>query len=242
MNKLTGAEIRQLALDLGAEKCGIAGIDRFSSAPPGYNPADIYAKCRSVVVFLRSMPPEIILADDPIPYTHSAYLLYAEIDRLGLQICRALEERGVHAIPIPCDVPYRYWDAEKNRGQGILSLRHAAYLAGLGILGKNTLLMNRDLGNMVYIGAVLVDATMEPDPIATDFACPPRCRVCLETCPQQALDGTAVEQDLCRKKSFVKTGRGFDLYACNLCRRSCPNRLGYGKRGTARSGGSRKPR
>jgi epoxyqueuosine reductase len=219
-------DVKKLATLQGAEACGITGIDRFADAPEGFKPADIYERCRSVVVFLRAMPPEIILAANPVPYTHAAYLMYAELDRIGLILCRKLEAQGGHAVPVPADVPYVYWDAAKSHGKGILSLRHAARNAGLGFLGRNTLLINPAMGNMAYIGAILTDAELEPDPVMTDLACPPNCRACLDACPQNARDGATVDQAACRKHSFVKTGRGFDLYNCSTCRRVCPYRLG----------------
>ena len=219
-------DIKEVAFDLGAEECGIAGIERFSSAPEGFRPTDIYSDCRSVVVFLKSMPGEIIQADSPIPYTHAAYLMYSELDRIGIGLCRALETRGARAVPVPSDTPYLHWEQERCHGMGILSLRHAAWLAGLGILGRNTLLIHPKRGNMVYIGAVLLAEELEQDPMIENFQCPPRCSKCLDSCSQHALDGTTVDQSLCRPHSFVKTGRGFDLYRCNQCRRVCPYRTG----------------
>ena len=224
---LDAVEIKAIALGLGARECGIAHPDRFAEAPSGFRPRDLYPDCQSVVVFLKEMPEEIILQDNPIPYPHAAYQLYAELDRLGIALCRTLEAEGMHAIPVPADAPYLHWEAEREHGMGILSLRHAAVRAGLGVLGRNTLVINKRFGNMVYIGAVLTDALLQADPMLVQDACPSGCRVCLDFCPVGALDGITVNQALCRKQSFFKTPRGFDLYACNLCRRLCPLRLGY---------------
>jgi epoxyqueuosine reductase QueG len=217
----TSSEIKKFAITSGAEKCGIASIERFNQAPSGFQPKDILPDCKSVVVFLIQMPTEIIKATNPIPYTNTAYLLYGQLDRIGLELCKFIQKNGDHAVPVPADVPYISWDSENMHGQGILSLRHAGYFAGLGILGRNTLLINPELGNMVYIGAVLTDVELEPDPIETKFKCPPKCRICLDICPQKALNGTTVNQKLCRQISFYKHERGFDIYDCNACRKSC---------------------
>jgi epoxyqueuosine reductase len=224
---LDAIQVKAIVKALGARECGIASVDRFHEAPAGFRPEDIYPSCQSVVVFIKEMPEEIILQDHPIPYTHAAYQIYGELDRLGMELCRRLESEGMHAVPMPTDTPYLHWEAERSHGMGILSLRHAAVRASLGFLGRNTLLINKDFGNMVYIGAVLTNARLVADPMIEQSACPPRCRICLDKCPVGALDGTTVNQALCRKQSFFKTARGFDLYACNLCRRLCPLRLGY---------------
>jgi len=130
---------------------------------------------------------------------------------------------------IPADDPYEHWDAERRYGRAILSLRHAGFLAGLGTLGKNSLLINRKFGNMIQMGAMLVDVEMEADPIADDDGCLPDCVRCLDACPQKALDGTTVDQKKCRAISIVKTEKGYTLKNCNACRRECPRLLGIGK-------------
>ena len=215
------SEIKNLSLSLGAEKCGIASVERFTGAPAGFHPKDIYTGCKSVIVFLIQMPTEIILASNPVPYSHIAHLIYSKLDNIGLELCKAIQNNGNHAVPIPSDVPFLSWDNENRHGMGILSLRHAGYLAGLGILGRNNLLINPDLGNMVYIGAILTDNELDPDPLIENVRCPEKCSICLDSCPQKALNGLTVNQKLCRAYSAPKNDRGFDIYACNICRKVC---------------------
>ncbi len=222
-------QIKKFVLEAGAQACGIADIGRFEKAPIGFSPKDVFSQCRSVVVFIKQMPIDAILAESPVPYTHTAYKMYEELDRIAMELCRFLQQKQVRAVLVPSDVPYLSWDQENMHGKGIISLKHAAVLAGLGIMGKSTIFMNEALGNMVYIGAVLIDAVVEPDPLLEDFQCPSGCRRCLEACPQQAMDGITVNQKLCREKSFFKAGRGWDLYNCSACRRVCPYRTGRKK-------------
>lgn len=219
-------EIKSIVIGIGADKCGIASADRFTDAPNGFHPSDIYSKCQSVIVFLKRMPQAVLDSDDPVVYTHTAHLLYDILDEIGLKLCFSLEMKGIHAVPVPTDVPYMYWDAENKHGMGIISMRHAAYNAGLGILGRNTLMINRDMGNLVYIGAILVDVAITPDPLAEDFACPPDCSLCLDACPVHALDGVTVNQKLCREFSTMEHPRGWDIYTCSRCRQACPFRAG----------------
>jgi epoxyqueuosine reductase QueG len=172
------------------------------------------------------MPSEVINAGNPVVYTHTANILYDTLDKVGMNLCFALEKQGIHAVPVPTDVPYLHFDAENKHGMGIISLRHAAYNAGLGILGRNNLLINREFGNGVYIGAILIDVAIEPDPIVDDFTCPPNCALCLEACPVEALDGVTVNQKLCREHSTLEHPRGWDIYTCSKCRQVCPFRTG----------------
>jgi len=208
----TSPEIKKISVSLGADKCGIASIDRFKNAPKGFHPIDIYKKCKSVIVFIVQMPTDIIFA--------------SKLDKIGLDFCRTIQNTDNHAVPIPSDVPYLYWDNVNSHGIGILSLRHAGFLSGLGIIGRNNLLINSDLGNMVYIGAVLTDIELESDPIIENISCPPKCRICLDSCPQKALDGLTVNQKLCRDFSGLNHDRGFSIYTCNDCRKACIFRTG----------------
>lgn len=58
-----------------------------------------------------------------------------------MEVSLRLEKQGIGAVPIPSSDPYEHWEPERLHGRAILSLRHAGYLAGLGVLGKNTLLI-----------------------------------------------------------------------------------------------------
>lgn len=98
---VTSTDIKNMATGFGAEAVGIANVERFSESPEGFHPRDIYKDCKSVVVFLKSIPFEIIMADNPLPYTHAQSVIYSELDKIGLDLCRALESRGVHTIPVP---------------------------------------------------------------------------------------------------------------------------------------------
>lgn len=223
---LTAQEIKSLARNLGADHCGIAGIDRFKDAPNGFHPVDIYKNCKTVVVFIKRMPAEVIHSGNPVIYTHNADFLYHDLDRIGMAMVYNLEKQGISSVPVPTDVPYMYWDPEMMHGMGILSMRHSAYHAGLGILGRNTLLMNREFGSRVYIGAILLDAELPADPVVTDFHCPPQCRLCIDACPVQALDGVTVDQKKCRKYSILDHPRGWSIYTCSACRTICPYNKG----------------
>jgi epoxyqueuosine reductase QueG len=215
--------VKSILAGLGADLCGIAPVDRFEGAPAGFHPSDVYKDCRSAVVFARRLPAGVLHASSCVPYTHVNTLTAWEVDRLALRVSLELEGSGIIAVPIPSDDPYEHWEPERTYGRAILSMRHAGYLAGLGILGKNTLLINDLFGNMIQIGAVLTDAQLEGDPIATYEGCPEACRLCLDSCPQHALDGTTVDQYLCRPLACYRNERGFVLKRCNICRSVCPS-------------------
>ena len=221
--------IKNIAYELGADLCGIASVERFQDAPSGFSPLDIYSKCESVIVFAKRVPAGSLSAESCVPYTHASNMVTLEVDRIGVKFCLILEDSRVKTVPIPSDDPSEYWEAETQYARGVLSLRHAGYLAGLGVMGKNTLLVNEKYGNMIQMGAILVDIKLESDPIADFSVCRENCSLCMDKCPQKALDGETVNQKNCRTLSNFVTERGFVLKRCHLCRSVCPNVLGKGK-------------
>ncbi len=224
-------QVKTLAVQFGADVCRIAPVERFAAAPAGFHPRDIDPGARSVVVFAAHMPLSCLRAKTNVPYTLMRNHLLAKMDLIAMGLVEALGKEGIAGVPIPSSDPYDYWDDARRHGRGILSLKHAAVLAGLGIMGKNTLLVNDRFGNMVWLGAVLVDAPLEADPPADYEGCPAGCRICLDRCPQKALDGLTIDQSRCRAHSFVFTEGGEMVIRCNLCRTLCPKRAGLRSEG-----------
>jgi epoxyqueuosine reductase QueG len=222
--------VKSIALELGADLCGIASVDRFCEAPVGFRPTDLYSDAKSVVVVAKRFPEGPFHSKSPIPYTVTSIMMTRDIINLACSLCCRLEqENGVLAVPVPSE-PYEYWDEERHEGRGILSLRHAGYMAGLGVLGKNTLLTNVTFGNRIVLGAALLNIAVEPDDLVNYDFCPADCQICLNSCPAGALDGQRINQKLCREKSQAHTKKeGDHLYVCNNCRKLCPNGKGITK-------------
>ena len=219
-------KIKEIVFKHRADLFGIAPVGRFNGAPKGFHPRNIYSKTEAVIVFAVKLPSETLFAESPIPFTHMNTLAMRRVDAITYAISTDLDRDGVKNVLIPTDDPYEYWDPDKQEGRSILSLRHAAMLAGLGKLGRNSLLINKDFGNMIQIGALLTDKKIEPDPLADYEACPPKCRICLDACPQRALTGETVIQKLCRPISNFQTEKGYIIKKCFECRRKCPRTLG----------------
>lgn len=220
-------EIRSLALSMGADVCGFADIGRFKDVPEGFSPDDVYVDCQTVIVFGVALPKGLWRVEPRLLYHHFNTMLLPQIDAIALGLARNMErEYGCCAMPVPCDSPYEYWDAECKEGRGLVSMKHAAVRAGLGTMGKNTLLINREFGNRLNLGMVLTSLRLPPDPLAESL-CVSGCSKCVNSCPAGAIQNGTVVQKLCREYAYgQKTARGFDTTACNRCRTVCPLALG----------------
>lgn len=227
---ISSRTIKKRAIQYGADICGVAPVARFVDAPKGFHPCDIYPDCRSVVVFASHFPLSTLQAKTNAPYTLVRNKMVDKLDWISFHVSGELETEGVVSVPIPSAEPYEYWDAGRNHGRGILSLKHAGVLAGLGVFGKNTLLINEKFGNMIWLGAILVSIDLEPDPIASYEGCISGCTVCIDSCPQHALDGITIDQKLCRERSISYTYGGGWVLSCNICRKVCPYHKGLLKK------------
>ena len=220
--------VKEMVFGLGADLCGIASVDRFGDAPVGFRPTDLYPECKSVIVFAKKLPESVFYTESTIPYSFVDDIALHEVLRLSLDIAVGLEKRNIVAVPIPSE-PYDYWDKDSMTGKGLVSLKHAGYLAGLGIIGRNTLLCNPEFGNLIKLGAVLSNAELEADPILCVDLCSDKCNLCLKSCPSGAIKESSVDQKKCRLQSEGTTKKGEPITVCNNCRRVCPNRAGWKK-------------
>ena len=214
-------KIKEIVNQFGADVCGIANIERFENAPEGFHPSDILSDAKSVIVFGKQFPKGTFISKSNSPYTLVRNQLIQEIDNLSLKLSYKIEDTGKNAVPVPSSEPYEYWDAEIMHGRGIISLKHSAELAGLGNIGKNTLLINKKFGNRLWLGGVITNLELEPDR-KTESICIENCQICIDACPQSALDGITIDQKKCRNICFTSTNGGGWLIACNLCRTECP--------------------
>jgi epoxyqueuosine reductase len=135
--------------------CRVADINRFENAPKGFHPLDIFPEAKSVIVLGKHFSASLFEANTNAPYTFVKNKLAQLLDNISIELTFSIESNGYKAIPVPSDEPYDYWDAQNRHGRGILSLKHSAQAAGIGFIGKNTLLTNEKYGNRLYLGAVI---------------------------------------------------------------------------------------
>ena len=227
-NKISSPYVKKLSFEFGADLCGVASADRFEHAPEGFHPRDVLPGCQSIIVLGCRFLKSTLYAKSSIPYTDVRNELSRKMDRMAIQLSYQLEEKKVLAVPINSIGPTE-WDKRTNKSRGIISLKHAAELAGLGRIGKNTLLINDNYGNMIWLSAVLVSEKLEPDPLAEYEGCLSTCTICLESCPIQALDGVSMNQKTCWEYAFGSHKGGEWRIKCFTCRQVCPHCLGINK-------------
>lgn len=113
--------------------------------------------------------------------------------------------------------------------------RDFAYQSGLGWYGKNSMLINRDIGSYFIIGSLLLDHEVEApnNKFETDHC--GQCTRCADACPTQAIDleKRTIIADKCISTftiehfKEVEAPKGFEnsngeIFGCDICQDVCP--------------------
>lgn len=218
---MTKAEIKELFYKQGADLCGVASIDRFGDAPQGFHPVDVLPGCRSVISFACRFPAGVLACRDSVSYTLVRDTITARMNRIAMESCTELEKRGILAVPVPTNDSR--FDKATGRFRSIVSQKHAAQAAGLGTIGRHSLLITPEFGSMVWLGCVLTDAALEPDDLKPSIC--DHCGRCVEACPVKALDGKQVAQQMCWDYAFGEKDGTWQIH-CHRCRDICPYNFG----------------
>jgi len=235
----TRAELEALAHELGFDAFGVAPVEadlrqhyfyrwlddgrhgdmHWMAREPERraHPARVLPEARSILVFgLNYYQPEPARRGRIAKYALGEDYHKLMLKRLK-RICTRLRAAGAVNRP--------YVDT------GPLLERPIAALAGLGWQGKNTILLNPQQGQWMFLGCILTSLDLAPDTPARDRC--GTCTRCIDACPTGAI--TAPYQiDARRCISYLtiehhgpipaefRTAIGNHLYGCDDCLDVCP--------------------
>ena len=193
------------------------------------DPGEALAGCQTVIVAALSYAPsssgdpESLSGDPgrPIVARYARGIDYhdwfeARLDGLADEV-RAID---------PEAVVRRYVD------YGPVLERDHAQRAGLGWIGKNSMLIEPRLGSWLLLGELLTTLRIEPDPPFVPDRCG-SCRRCIDACPTDAiLEGRVIDSRRCisyltieLRGSIPKELRpaiGNRVFGCDICQDVCP--------------------
>jgi epoxyqueuosine reductase len=172
-----------------------------TEAPHGFRPMDLMPDAKSVLVFAKPLPLSVFLTPESFKntfYQRSAYMYYLLMDKLADTASMLIQDTGSLALPVPAYSPLRFHEGEPK---GVISLKHAAAAAGLGKLGRSSLLINPHHGNIMRLGALLTELEWPEYSSESDFEpCPQGCHACERACPIGAINDGTVNKIACLGK------------------------------------------
>lgn len=110
--------------------------------------------------------------------------------------------------------------------------RQWAQKAGLGWLGKNSLLLNRQMGSFFFLAELIIDLEVAPDtPLAKDYC--GTCTACIDACPTDAIvDNGVVDGSRCISYLTIELKDAIPsefkgkmenwAFGCDICQDVCP--------------------
>lgn len=211
-------ELKNYCLEQGADLFGFADI---SQEKKSFNlPEELTSDLNRAVSLAVSISRAVLtdIKDAPTKlYFHHYRTTNVFLDQLALKVCHWLQRQAAKAVPIPAS---QILDWQKQTAH--LSHKRIAYLAGLGWIGRNNLLVNEKLGANFRLVTILTDCGFEADK-PREFDCGP-CRKCLEACPVSAIKEKPGDFDhlACfeKLKEFQKN-RIVDQFICGVCVKNC---------------------
>jgi len=250
---LTAAQIKARATQLGFDLCGIARADSFPelayldewlergyagemaymsrSADRRADVRNVVAGARSVIVtgtIYNTLPPnKSEPGDGPTRASIARYALGDDYhDVLKARLDALLAWMRTEA-PEP-------FEARAYVDTGPVQERVYAQYAGLGWIGKNTCLINAELGSWLFLAEIITTLDLDPDTQGLEQC--GSCRRCLEACPTGALvEAGVLDSNRCISYLTIELRTGIPeeyraalgnhVYGCDICQAVCPYNL-----------------
>ncbi|MFN4227404.1 MAG: tRNA epoxyqueuosine(34) reductase QueG [Candidatus Ratteibacteria bacterium] len=115
---------------------------------------------------------------------------------------------------------------------GAVAEKYWAKKSGIGFIGKNSLIINKEFGSFIFLSEVFINKEIEPDR-ETESQCG-ECRRCIENCPTGAILTSGIidarkcisyltiekKELLENEKELIKKGNR--IFGCEICQEVCP--------------------
>ena len=193
------------------------------------NPLEILPECKSILVLATPYSPPLALSGESEANADEVHIAsyaqgadYHDIlpDRMK-ELVQFIEEQA------GCQVKNRYYT-----DTGPILERDLAQRAGLGWIGKNSMLIHPKGGSYFFISEILLDLELEPDPPFITDHCG-SCTRCIEACPTNCiLPNRTLDATRCISYLTIelKDDIPVDLrdkigdwtFGCDICQMVCP--------------------
>jgi epoxyqueuosine reductase len=245
---LSAHDIKEHARALGFDVCGIAAAERYPELDfldewlaRGFaadmewltRTADKRADVRHVLPGARSVIVTATLYNTARPYSGDLPPTIAKISRYawGDDYHDVLKQRLDALLAWMRSASEEPFEARAYVDTGPVQERVYAQYAGLGWIGKNTCLINAEIGSWLFLGEIVSTLDLEPDTQGLEQC--GSCTRCLEACPTGALvEPGVLDSNRCISYLTIEArgplpaeqlaSMGTHVYGCDVCQEVCP--------------------
>ncbi len=236
-------EIKQFALSLGFDACGICcaknsgqetkyldWISQNCHADMTYlernidkrlDPRLLVDNAKSVICVALNYYPREKMPDDVPQFAYYAYgedyhdVVKAKLNQLFNFIKLRYPDVSGHAFSDSAPVLERFWAAQ----------------AGIGFVGKNSLIIIPNKGSYFFLGELIIDLELDYDkPISQNCG---NCTRCIDSCPTKAIEKPyRINANRCISYQTIENKNEIapdivsqlnnNVYGCDICQKVCP--------------------
>jgi epoxyqueuosine reductase QueG len=182
-------KIKKIAESENIPLLGFGPASAMANEYKGYRPEDLLPGAKGLFCFAIPVPRTIynISTNSADMICRSQSHNYRYLDTLSIRFANLIEENGEQALPIFGCAPFGI--NKKGDVTGYLNQIKMGAVTGIGIIGKNGLLIHSRYGARLMLGGVITTAEFPKIsyPGNNEPGCPPDCRICEEACPVKAI-------------------------------------------------------
>ncbi|MBC8522344.1 tRNA epoxyqueuosine(34) reductase QueG [PVC group bacterium] len=167
---------------------------------------------------------------EPVKLGHGKIARYAR----GQDYHKVMKKR-LHKV---CDALRELDETQKHIFRGCVDTaplfeREFAANAGLGAIGKHTLLIDQGVGSWLMLGAIVTTAPLEPTNNSAAVDPCGSCTRCIDACPTDAITPWSVDATACISYLTIEHRSAIDpkwfssigdwIFGCDICQEVCPH-------------------
>ena len=221
-------ELRDIIDDINVDKVGIVNLGKHKDTEVYKTAVELLTDAKSVIVLANELFAEVVqyltsgrkmgelvLRD---LFSRNADIVNGHLDWETYKLVKELHTMGYKGIPLTAgDAPF-----DSRFLEGMLSYKEGAVIAGMGVIGWNTMLLTPEFGARVRLSCVVTDASLKNTISSNDYIPCSDCKgACVKVCPVKALKQPG-EDEICNIDKYVCNTYLASSGGCSECLRVCP--------------------
>ena len=221
-------ELQDIIDDINVDKVGIVDLDTNKETGIYRTAIELLPSAKSVIVLANELFSEVVqyltsgrkmgeLVMRDL-FTRNAEIVNGHLDWEAYKLVKRLHKLGYRGIPLTAgDSPF-----DSRFLEGMLSYKEAAVIAGMGVIGWNTMLLTSEFGARVRLSCVVTNAPLENTASSMDYVTCIDCKgACVKVCPVHAIQ-VPRDGEICNINKYLCNTFLVSSGGCSECLRICP--------------------